>query len=166
MTSIIQAKAVLDKLGVVYQDDSIGEQERWKPFRFEKDTFTLNYLGTQHILSATERKSWQRCGFFNCPYGTFFRQPVLPDLARQAVMFHSMRLWVLEELEKLFSNPFTIAHPQACAVLGLSYPFTHDQLKAAYRALVMQHHPDKGGDPEEFLLVQAAYQQLREVMAV
>jgi curved DNA-binding protein CbpA len=33
-------------------------------------------------------------------------------------------------------------------------------IKAAYRSLVRQHHPDKGGNPEDFRQVQEAYEQL------
>ena len=160
--AMIQAKAALEQLGVVYQDDRLGQQERWKPFRFDEATFTLHYLGTKHVLHEWEKEWWQNAGFFTCIYGVFFRQPCDLSIATQ------VRNWTCyggsnrssEEFTKLFSNPFTIPNPQACAVLGLAYPFTHEQLKVAYKSAVKQHHPDAGGASEEFLLVQAAYEEL------
>lgn len=39
---------------------------------------------------------------------------------------------------------------------------TPDQIKAAYRRMVKDHHPDRGGDPEKFMQIQQAYQQLTD----
>jgi hypothetical protein len=50
--------------------------------------------------------------------------------------------------------------------LGLTSPTTADAVKAAYRVLALQHHPDRNvGDPEaeqRFKDVQSAYEQLRK----
>jgi len=45
-------------------------------------------------------------------------------------------------------------------VLGLKSNATGDDIKKAYRKLALQHHPDKGGDPETFKKVQQAYDVL------
>jgi len=45
--------------------------------------------------------------------------------------------------------------------LGLPADFTPEQLKGAYRLAVKQHHPDQGGDPEQFRKITDAYNVLR-----
>jgi hypothetical protein len=47
-------------------------------------------------------------------------------------------------------------------VLGLREGFTPEDLRAAYNRRVMETHPDRGGSPEEFQAVQAAFERLRE----
>lgn len=48
------------------------------------------------------------------------------------------------------------------AVLGLKENVTFDEVKSAYRKLAMKFHPDRGGNPEEFKKVQAAYEILED----
>jgi DnaJ-class molecular chaperone len=47
-------------------------------------------------------------------------------------------------------------------VLGLNKDASHDEVKKAYRNLARKHHPDKGGDPEQFKKVQEAYDVLSD----
>lgn len=42
-------------------------------------------------------------------------------------------------------------------ILGLELDAEHEEIKAAYRILAQRYHPDKGGDPAEFRLIQEAY---------
>jgi hypothetical protein len=44
-------------------------------------------------------------------------------------------------------------------VLGLTAEATVDEIKAAYRRLAMERHPDRGGDEKEFVELQAAYEE-------
>lgn len=46
------------------------------------------------------------------------------------------------------------------AVLGVAMGATLDEIKKAYRKACMQHHPDRGGDPEMFKRATAAYVKL------
>lgn len=48
--------------------------------------------------------------------------------------------------------------------LGVDRGATRAQIASAHRALVKAHHPDLGGDPEEFMRIQGAYDAaMREV---
>jgi DnaJ family protein A protein 2 len=47
-------------------------------------------------------------------------------------------------------------------VLGLPNTATHDEVKKAYRKLILLHHPDKGGDPEQFDKITKAYEYLSQ----
>lgn len=49
------------------------------------------------------------------------------------------------------------------ADLGVARDATPEEIKAAYRRLAMQHHPDRGGDDEEFKKVQNAYDVLSDL---
>jgi DnaJ-class molecular chaperone len=44
--------------------------------------------------------------------------------------------------------------------LGVSQNASDSDIKSAYRKLASKHHPDKGGDPEQFKKVQQAYDVL------
>jgi hypothetical protein len=54
-----------------------------------------------------------------------------------------------------------IDEDNARAFLELPDYYTQDDLKKAYRRLAQIHHPDKGGEPNEFLKVQSAYELLQ-----
>jgi curved DNA-binding protein CbpA len=45
-------------------------------------------------------------------------------------------------------------------VLGLHRGATRQEIKRAHRRLVKAHHPDRGGDGDDFRRIQAAYQLL------
>ena len=47
--------------------------------------------------------------------------------------------------------------------LGVPRDADQDTIKKAYRKLAMQHHPDKGGDPNEFQKISEAYDTLSDV---
>lgn len=45
-------------------------------------------------------------------------------------------------------------------ILGVSRTASQEEIKAAFRRLALEHHPDKGGDPEKFKKYNEAYQTL------
>jgi hypothetical protein len=49
--------------------------------------------------------------------------------------------------------------PACFSLLALSFPCTVAEVKAAYRELAKRAHPDRGGSHDEFLELQAAYEQ-------
>ena len=46
--------------------------------------------------------------------------------------------------------------------LGLKKNATKSEIKASYRSLVKQHHPDAGGEKERFLSIQKAWETLND----
>ncbi len=51
---------------------------------------------------------------------------------------------------------------EARDVLGVTVSADGDEVRRAYREKVKDVHPDRGGDPDEFKRVTAAYDRLRE----
>lgn len=54
----------------------------------------------------------------------------------------------------------------AYAVLGVQRGADLTEIKAAYRRLMLQHHPDKGGDLEAAKQINAAYEALTKPQPV
>ena len=52
-------------------------------------------------------------------------------------------------------------HLEALAILGLSEPTTLDEIKQQYRRLVMEHHPDRGGEKTRLQQINRAMRQLK-----
>lgn len=46
-------------------------------------------------------------------------------------------------------------------ILGVTQNCSEEEFKSAYRKKCMETHPDKGGDPMKFKLVQAAYEAIK-----
>jgi hypothetical protein len=71
-------------------------------------------------------------------------------------------VWHSPSRERYFTAPYEGRKkqwaPPHLAALGLSAGATAQDVKAAYRRLANQHHPDCGGDPEKFKAIQAAYE--------
>ncbi len=57
-----------------------------------------------------------------------------------------------------------MAHAQDLGLLGLAEGFSSAELRRAYRAAALRHHPDRGGDLETMKRVNAAYERLRKTM--
>jgi len=51
------------------------------------------------------------------------------------------------------------AVPPCLEAFGLQLPCTEEQLKTAYRELVKQSHPDRGGDRRQFLKLQRYFEE-------
>ena len=53
-----------------------------------------------------------------------------------------------------------MTHSQALEVLDIQSGASPRKLKSAYRKAARKHHPDKGGDKENFVIVKNAYDLL------
>ena len=49
--------------------------------------------------------------------------------------------------------------PEPFRVLGAPYPCTAEQLRARWRRLVFQYHPDRGGNLKQFIELKATYEE-------
>lgn len=47
-------------------------------------------------------------------------------------------------------------------LLGVSKEASQDEIKKSFRKMAVTHHPDKGGDPEQFKAIQKAYETLSD----
>ena len=59
-------------------------------------------------------------------------------------------------------SPTPPHHPECLTVLGLLLPVTAEDVKQAYLAKAMIMHPDRGGDPAKFVLLQKAFEEANE----
>ena len=59
-------------------------------------------------------------------------------------------------------SPASPHHPHCLTVLGLLPPVTAEDVKQAYLAKAMTMHPDRGGQPAEFVQLQKAYEEAKE----
>lgn len=55
---------------------------------------------------------------------------------------------------------------QALHALGLEQDSDWETVRARYRKLAAEHHPDRGGEQSRFVEIRAAYEQLRMHMAI
>ena len=84
------------------------------------------------------------------PYGTYAGERGSPEQWREAFHFAFNKDTAKEALGE--DTPL--------AILGLLPGATAEAIKSAFRKLAVQFHPDKGGDPEQFKKVYAAYYSL------
>ena len=54
------------------------------------------------------------------------------------------------------------SHPECLVVLGLRPPLTLEDVKQAYLAKALKAHPDRGGDPQEFIRLQKAFDEAND----
>ena len=61
-----------------------------------------------------------------------------------------------------FNNNRSIDNTEYYNNLNVSKDATQNEIKKAYRKLAIKHHPDKGGDPEQFKKISVAYDVLSD----
>lgn len=85
----------------------------------------------------------------------------------------SMEEWFCKKMGCQFNPSSSGTGPGAASpalsadylTLGISLDASQEEIQAAFRKLVKQHHPDAGGDAAKFQAVADAYSRLREVAA-
>lgn len=87
-----------------------------------------------------------------CPYGKNAGPRGNPDQWKDAFK----NRFSPEEAARILGDQ-TVQSKGEWAILGLSIDSCWDEVKKAYRALAKIHHPDAGGDPEDFKKIHAAY---------
>lgn len=119
--------------------DKAGEW--YEPFFITKKTtafvFVDEFMGKSFRIN---RSALERRGFAIHHRNMVFRTEMPEEYRRQTIGY------------LLDSEPKKI--------LGLADQFTSEDLKSAYRSKVMACHPDTGGNADEFMRVQAAYERL------
>jgi hypothetical protein len=66
-----------------------------------------------------------------------------------------------QEQSRTAAPPPVIPHMNAYVTLGIPPGANNKTIKTAYKKLALVHHPDKGGDPEKFKIIQNAYNRLK-----
>ena len=69
-------------------------------------------------------------------------------------------LWLLTCVLTFFSAA-GMFESDALRTLGLRKNATPEEIKKAYKRLAREHHPDKGGDSNEFIKISEAYESLQ-----
>jgi hypothetical protein len=96
----------------------------------------------------------------------------LPEHPRAQEIAHFTTA-ILEELEMRVPQPTEFdrlwyrqncLHFKCLTILGLQQPVTEKALKARWREIVKLHHPDRGGQPQEFIRLKAAYLEAKELL--
>ena len=87
-------------------------------------------------------------------------------LRRMGLMIDSMERWRKKEeaMWKDLLHRLTEPTEDDLGVLGLSRGCTADDVRAAYRRLAKETHPDRGGSVEEFRRVNEAYERVVKVV--
>jgi DnaJ-class molecular chaperone len=62
-----------------------------------------------------------------------------------------------EEFLRMVQSFGTRDGHESLKVLGLAPPVTRDEIRTAYRKLARVHHPDVGGNADEFRQIETAY---------
>ena len=73
-------------------------------------------------------------------------------------------LWLLTCVLTFFSAA-GMFESDALRTLGLRKGATPEEIKKAYKRLAREHHPDKGGDSNEFIKIHDAYESLKAAAA-
>jgi hypothetical protein len=99
------------------------------------------------------------------PAGGCDRAPAYEVERAQGVHWAADR--ILQDLDRILWDCLTrgvsrpwgppLAPPAWCSVLGLPWPHTAEDVKAAYRRLAKAAHPDCGGNAAEFHRIESAY---------
>ena len=77
-----------------------------------------------------------------------------------------MERWGVGSVEQAFAGYQALPPQQEKKwwdVLGVSPGATEDEVREAYVKLARQHHPDNGGSDEQMTIINAAYEQAKQV---
>jgi hypothetical protein len=133
---------------------------RWSstPHRIIKRTKTRIYIDRD---AHSDRFEERRCG----DWRDFANQRVIV-LDRQKLAQEGSA-WSRTVRDRFYTTPHEERRhrfvPESGKLLGLTVPWTTDQVKQAFRFLVKKAHPDSGGDGDEFKKLYRAYEEALEI---
>ena len=119
--------------------------------------------GRVSVLVLGKNGDWQEieCGAFDGKNGPERNLCAIREAVRGVRLADQRGIGqVLVGVTQLLSLPAAPEATGAHAVLGVSPTDTQETIRQAYRRRVKETHPDQGGDPAEFLQVQAAGREL------
>jgi hypothetical protein len=141
-----------------------GEKER--PTNEQLSRSTLESLH-EHLHHMTEAVEQEAIGIL-LQEGVTDQHIGMKYAKRLRAATSRLRNYVAEQLDTVlhecFGNDVDHDLVAALGVLGLSWPVSVDEVKAAYRKLAKQCHPDAGGSQDEFKQLQAAYEKVMEAI--
>ncbi len=153
------APASLTKIEFLYHDLQDGRDKKWYsvPHRLIKKTKKYVYVDQEAYHSTKVMPNW-------VDHHTKTFRLNRKMLEQEGYAFVPPTTDIDDPL--FFTTPYQErrthyrSNPPACLVrLGLSFPSSATEVKSAYRRLAKEVHPDQGGTQEEFLALQAAYQE-------
>ena len=120
---------------------------------------------TIHLLIKLHKKEWleyfqKRWGIKEEHQKHQYRQQYQYDRQRQQYKQRQQYQQSQQSSRQRHSTGQTYAHQTYLKILGLTFPFTLQDLKRAYRKKALETHPDSGGTAEAFRSVHNAYQAL------
>jgi hypothetical protein len=111
---------------------------------------------------ALDRQGWTRNR--RRRDSAFYARPYVERVESQEEIDERARR---ERYDRIFQTPRGGAVgpiPDDLRVLGLSWPCSRDEIRAAYRRLALRTHPDRGGLAEVFRRINEAYKRLTEAV--
>ena len=143
----------------LYRDiyDAAARQWTSMPHRIVRRTSNYIYVEQQPYSPGDSTGSWLDQ---ESPTYRLDRQ----TLKQQGYAFISPTAPLTDQQEPVFfvseRNQWHSSQVPACLqILHLSWPCTVKEVQEAYRKLVKSAHPDGGGSPDQFVALQAAYEQ-------
>jgi hypothetical protein len=145
----------MERLKVTQFDWNWDRHAAWITFMYKGENFRLDHS----VENAKEHGETIRYG------SDAFAQLVLAveDLARIAKRgIYDLQTWVAG----LKFLPAPVQLPECIRILGFDrIPSSADEVKARFLELAKRHHPDAGGDAEEFKRVNRAQEAALEYLA-
>ncbi len=89
----------------------------------------------------------------------------LDELELIAEVLGYRRGWVWHQWKALQNEYASSQLQKPLSLLGLSFPFTKEQLSSTYRRMARLTHPDAGGSHEAFIAINQAYETLKGYLA-
>jgi len=99
---------------------------------------------------------WENCSYFNCrfSYNDYKAPPPLEEAYIRQPKFYNFNESKEYNYKTSYNNDSI--HP----VFGIKKSSSMEEFKEVYRQMILETHPDKGGDNQEFIRVREAWDEL------